>query len=59
MEGEISIEFVATLTQSLINFHEKERSKKKKAAQNEKERGDMAHIKLCEHGKKLEKNGIK
>ena len=42
-EGEISIEFVATLTQSLTNFHKTER--RIKAAEKGKERVDMEHVK--------------
>ncbi len=42
-ESEISIESIATLTQSLTNFHKTE--EKKSSRKGEKDRGDMVHVK--------------
>lgn len=44
------MEFTSTLTQSLANFYKTDR--KQKAAENEKDSGDMAHVKLYEYCKR-------
>lgn len=51
----MSIEFVATLTQSLTNFHKTVRREKKAAAEKKTDRGDMAHVKLCKYCKRSER----